>query len=71
MAHTLIDHIGNSTSPSVTGTVGAAVIGPPSHGGMKQQSLYVWQSGTGTSKTLRWLEDVNITGASPTTYSAV
>lgn len=71
MAHTIVDHVGNSTTPTVTGTVGTYVIGPPIKGGLKTQGLFIWQSGSGSSKTMRWLEDQPITGASPAGYTAV
>lgn len=68
MAHTLVNHIGQSTTPSITGTESQYVIGPPVLGALKTQGRYIWQSGATPNRTYRWVADEPITSASPSTY---
>lgn len=70
MAHSVVDHVGQTSSPSITGSVNRTVIGPPVSGAKNYQGVFAYQSGSGGSQTFRWIHDDYIgTTASPTTYT--
>lgn len=71
MAHTIKNKLASTAAPSVSGSVTGTVYGPPENGYPHYRGVYVWESGTGSSRTYRWIEDEYCGNdvTSPTSYS--
>lgn len=73
MAFTIKGKYGASSTPSVTGTPGGFVIGPPAHGG-QAQGIYACQGSDsrGTGGTYTWIYDqpIRVGATVPTGYTA-
>lgn len=68
MAHTLIDHVGQSTTPTITGLDNRTIYGPPVGGATNYQGVFVRQTGTPGTYTYRWVKDER-TSAAVTAYT--
>lgn len=71
MAHTIKDQYGNGTTQTITGTSSGTAYGPPVTGAPHYQGVFVNESGSGSSRTLRHLKDeyMGAQGTSPTSYT--